>query len=414
MSFLVKSLKVGLLFLVGFPFFSSPVLARTLVQDGIKLPLVAADNQIDSQVQGRVLVNTAGEGTVLPGPPSALEIIRSRNLWQEETGLDQEDSLSPSGFDNLLEDSLDFPDLDTLVPTSLPAGSTFTNPAEVLDDRLSEEEVKDLINSSLEEFTSSPVSFLEALEVLGASSLAATSVSGPLTQDGTLMLTEGRNIDVVGDALRLQSEGLGAIDFIAGKMKLDREGNLVVSGRLSVGGGIEADFLSPLASDTVTVGQNLVVEGVATVGDLHSQGEVKGRSLTVTEETNLAGPVTIQNSPLTIGGSLTASDYARVGDLIIDRGLKILDQGQSGSAGTATIYAGTHQVVIANTRVNEKSRIFLTADFGSPGEIGFQRGVSLYDSPTLFISQKLPGSHFVVAVDQLLEEDLTFNWLMVN
>ena len=259
-------------------------------------------------------------------------------------------------------------------------------------------------------FEARQATFSETLTVLGASSLAAATVAGPFTQDGTLMITDGKNIDVIGDALYLQSEGLGTIDFIAGKMKLDEEGNLVVSGQLSVVGGIKTDFISPLASDALTVGRNLVVEGDAAVGNLYSRGAVNSESLAVNSKTDLTGPVTIHNSPLTIHGNLTASDYARVGDLILDRGLTISDRGEAPSVGTATIYAdGTQQAIVPNTRVTDTSRIFLSIDKSSS-----QFSVLSSQLPTLFVSQKLPGSYFVVTTDQVLYQDLTFNWLMVN
>lgn len=406
MSFLPKSFKLALLSLVAFFLFPSPALARILVQDGIKLPLVAVNNAIDSQIQGKVLVNTkeeAGEGISLPESPSAWEIIRSRSLWQERDQLEEEEVASPAGFNNLLDEDQRLLDLGQpdLVETD-----AFTNPSFQSNSGLSEEEAVGLVDSALDEFTSRPVSFSEALEVLGAVSLASTSVSGPLVQDGTLMMTDGKNLDVIGETLYLQSEGLGAIDFIAGKMKLDREGNLVISGGLEVGGGVKTDFISPLASDGVTIGHNLVVQGETRVNDLYSQGTINSQFLTVDQKTQLTGPVDIQ-------GNLTATDYARVGDLIIDRGLKILDQGESGTVGTATIYAGTYQVEVPSTRVMERSKIFITLDLAL-GEVGPYRWPELLKNPELFVFQKVPGSHFIVATNELLEQDLTFNWLLIN
>lgn len=302
-------------------------------------------------------VSALEEEIPLQEPSSAFDIIRSRSLWQEK-------------------------------------GQSLAK----------DEQIEGL------PFEAERATFSETLTVLGASSLAATTIAGPFTQDGTLMITEGKKIDVVGDVLYLQSEGLGAIDFIAGKMKLDREGSLVVSGQLSAAGGIKTDFISPLASDAVTVGQNLVVEGDATVGNLYSQGAVNSNSLIVNGKTDLTGPVTIHDSPLTIYGNLTASDYARVGDLILDRGLTIADTGNAPSVGTATIYAdGTRQVIVPNTRVTERSRIFLSVDTSS-----YPLPAAHYPLPALFVSQKLPGSYFVVATDKPMEQDITFNWLMVN
>ena len=390
-KFLLKILKQALFLLFFFYLTISPVSARVLVKDGVKLPLVAADNTIDSQIQGKVLVNTEDPLFIDKDreAPSALQIIRSRNLWQNR--IEEKESSPARGFESLLNNqgSLNFDSFNS-TPTN-----TFVNPVEPLNLDLIKEELGSLVDSSLNRFSSNPVTFSETLKVLGAVSLASTTVSGPLTQDGTLLISEGRNIDVVGETLNLQSEGLGAIDFIAGKMTLDREGNLVVSGEVAVAGGIKTDFISPLASDAVTVGKNLRVEGQLQADRLSVLGE------TVLSSLSVSGPVNLQ--------SFAASSYGRMKDLILDQGLIISDKGEAPSVGTATIYAGTQQVIVPNTRVNEKSKIFLSIDAS-----GDQSAISNQQSLSLFVSEKLPGSYFVVSTNQLLEQDLTFNWLMVN
>jgi len=381
--FLPKIIKRTFLSLTFFCFFlhflPSPVSARVLVQDGVKLPLIAEGNVIGSQTQGEVLVDTQE-------PPSALEIIRSRSLWQTE---DEENQSSPSGgFENLLNSNQGYGQ-DSLQT------NTFADPVNSSNNNLTEKEVEDIIATSLEQFTLKPIIFFETLKVLGATSLASTTVSGPLTQDGTLLLSEGKNIDVVGDTLFLQSEGLGAIDFMAGRMKLDLEGNLVVSGQLSVAGGLKTDIISPLASEAVTVGKNLKVEGGIEAGSLSVAGK------TTLSDLSVLGPANFQ--------SFSASSYGRIKDLILDRGLIISDQGEAPAVGTATIFAGTQQVIVPNSRVTKDSRIFLAIDTSTHNS-----QLTTHNLLPLFVSQKLPGSYFVVSTDQIPQQDITFNWLMIN
>lgn len=392
---LIKKTLLSLLFCpLFFCIISSPISARVLVKNGVKLPLVAESNIMGSEIRGRVLVNTEDPLFIENNeePPSAFEIIQSRGLWQDEVDLEENEPPASGGFENLLENNSNSLNLGNL---NLPRTGTFANLANSLDFDLIREKVDSLVVSSLDQFASSPVTFSETLQVLGATSLASTTVSGPLTQDGTLLISEGKNIDVVGDTLRLQSEGLGTIDFIAGKTKLDMEGNLTVSGQLSVAGGLITDIISPLVADAVMVGRNLKVEeGIET-----TVLSVLGK--TTLSDLSVSGAVNFQ--------SFAASSYGRVGDLILDRGLMISDKGEAPSVGTATIFAGTRQVIVPNTRVTRDSRIFLSIDTST-----FNPQPTTYNLPPLFVSQKAPSSFFVVATDQPLQQDLTFNWLMIN
>jgi len=94
---------------------------------------------------------------------------------------------------------------------------------------------------------------LDTLQVLGNSNLAQTQVAGTFSQDGTLVIDYGRQINVLGSTLYLQNDGLAGcfkqgqsleqgltlctdgilVDIGAGAVTIDREGNLEITGTLT-------------------------------------------------------------------------------------------------------------------------------------------------------------------------------------
>jgi hypothetical protein len=375
-------------------FLSSPALARVLVKDGVKLPLVA-ENTVYPQITGKVLVNSEdplfSEESEEQEPLSAYEIL---NLRKRARGEETTESANPalsseseSGFGEVLGSSPSDPQIFYPQPSGVP--------------EITFEEIESHLASGIGTLKAQTGIFVETLRALGATSLASTDIAGSTTFGGTMIIDKGTDIDVIGDTLRLQPLGLGGIDFIAGGMRLDREGNLVVSGSLEVSGpskmagGLATDFVSPLVSDTVQVGQNLKVTG-----------NLDAESLSVTQEAAL--------NNLTVTGSadfntLAAKDYGRFPNLIVDGGIWVATTsalpgypaGTHASAGTATIFAGTTQTVISNTRVSVSSRIFVTPR--SPaGDL------------TLFVKEKAPSSYFIVGVEGVAHNDIEFDWLMIN
>jgi hypothetical protein len=386
---------LSLSFLHYLVFLPSPVFARVLVKDGVKLPLIAQD-AVYPQTMGRVLVDSEdplfSEGAEGQEALSAYEIL---NLRKKARGEEATESLSPNS--SLTEPEGGFGE----VLGSSPSNPQLLKPQSLSSSDLSFEEVEHHLTSGIESLKAQTGIFTETLRALGATSLASTDIAGSATFGGTMIIDNGTDIDVIGETLRLQPLALGGIDFIAGGMKLDRKGNLVISGSFEVSGpskmagGLATDFISPLVSDTVQVGQNLKVKG-----------NLDAENLFVAQETSL--------SNLTVTGAadfntLATKDYARFSSLIIDEGIQVATTaalpgypaGTHASVGSATIFAGTTEVMVPNTRVSANSQIFLTPR--SPA-----------DNLTLFVKDKVPPSYFIVGIGGVAYSDIEFDWLLIN
>ncbi|MDO8715891.1 MAG: hypothetical protein Q7J73_03665 [Dehalococcoidales bacterium] len=129
---------------------------------------------------------------------------------------------------------------------------------------------------------------LDTLTVIGNSMLAATQVAGTLSQDGTLIIDLGKQINVLGNTLFLQNDSLAGdinchpgvatttigsdsiaslqndrcgvlVDIGAGKVTIDKDGNVKIAG------DITANSLTLAASKTAGSGKVLAGQGTVVV-----------------------------------------------------------------------------------------------------------------------------------------------------
>jgi hypothetical protein len=282
--------------------------------------------------------------------------------------------------------------------------------------------------------------------VLGKTSLGPTTVSGPLTQDGTLILDDGNSINALGGTLYLQSLGLGEINFLAGKMGLDRDGNLALAGNLKLagdlklGGSISAsalttDIISPLTDSDLRIqlgtpevspsgffrpeGRLIVTNRkdeeqlyIDEGGDLSTLGKISSENVVVRNQASTGG-LDVRRD-LTVGGkaefeTLAAKQYIRSQEAILDKGLRInpstakpdREPGSGATVGQDTIPGGVFSYSIENTAVNQDSLIYLTPAASLEGQ-------------SLFVRSIVPSRSFTVGIDYPLASPVPFNWLIVN
>ena len=389
--------------------------SRTIEAENIRIysdssPVFEVDN----------LGNVTASGSATFNEITAYEIIRARKIVAD--GIE---ALGKSKFGELVAQKITVENLDVtnkeqlveLISQVLEEGPEDTSEVKSLSSETSvkedsdtsevEEEMKQLISElssrfdELEkEITTTALevqrgTFTETLQVLGSTSLAATTIAGPLSQDGTLLFTEGKNIDVIGDALYLQSEGLGAIDFIAGAMKLDEEGNLIVSGQLTVAKGLFTDKIAPASGDKLVLEGDIEATGSARFGDLIEADRASfGSLLTKTIDSETVTAETISTDTLQV------SEYAQIKDLILDGKIRFSTEGPDRSAGVETILAGTRAAVVSTSLIEEDSYVFLTPQSST--------------TQTLYVSEKVPGAYFVVSLDDPVPTNLDFAWLLLN
>ncbi len=94
------------------------------------------------------------------------------------------------------------------------------------------------------------------LKVFGQSSLSNTVVAGNLSQDGTLSIENGSEINVVGTLFLQKSSLAESLDIFGGKVTVDKDGNVKTSGEVAAA-SISTNKLtianSPIASSSASI-----------------------------------------------------------------------------------------------------------------------------------------------------------------
>jgi hypothetical protein len=200
---------------------------------------------------------------------------------------------------------------------------------------------------------SAQLAFVQSdFKVLGRSSLATTSVAGTLTQDGTLVFEEGNQINVLNGDLYLQKGGLGGVNIADGKVVISKEGNLLVSGDITIKG----KFIIKNADDLE-------------VASIDASGSATAKEVKIIRQ------VQADNSPE---------------EIVADS-----------SAGTGQIKAYHHQVFIKTSYAHASSLIYLTP-------------VGSTNNKIIFLANIKPEIGFTVALDNPINKDIKFNWWIIN
>jgi len=290
--------------------------------------------------------------------------------------------------------------------------------------------------------------------VLGTTSLAQTSVAGIFSQDGSLVIDKGSEIDNIVGTLYLQRLGRGGLDILNGKVAIDTEGNLTVSGNIvatgdvEVGGTVRTNIISPLAkgnlvirlggaegrrsSEALAKGEKEPAEDKSpTLGSSESDsGEPPSAEASEGGSSAGSGELAPVNSRLAIHdaedkevASIDSKGVARFAKLAFaEEGTRIermntdktdgendplnpstsVESVSNSSVGTAILPSGDHSVEIETTAVTEDSLIFVTPTSPTGGS-------------TLYVSEKQAGESFTVSLEKEYEErDVKFNWWVIN
>jgi hypothetical protein len=226
------------------------------------------------------------------------------------------------------------------------------------------------------------VTITSSLGVLGMTTLGATTISDSLMVDGSLLLTDTR-IESAGDTLYLNKGKLADVNIMDGALVIDTMGNVAIAGDLTVSGVLGANTISPLGDGNLTVnltssfGQliisdadNMPVAAVNASGSATFSGELTAAKLNIADA-SAAGA--------TESGNLTGNE----------------------TIGTGTLPARQTQVTISTTKVTSNSFIYLTP-------------ITNPDNHVLYVISKNPGIGFTVGINTSYNQNLDFNWWIVN
>jgi site-specific recombinase XerD len=243
----------------------------------------------------------------------------------------------------------------------------------------------------------------QGLVALGPSSLADTSVTGQLSVNGNLIISDS-GINVLGGDLQIQPLLQGGVQFEGGQIAFDTDGNIRVNGNgtfgkdVQVAGTLSSKYISALPGQDL----NINLPGSSSLA-------VNNASGSAVFKINQIGDVIAS-------GSGTFKDLLANG-LNIVRGAQaddsITETTASGSAGTAIINANQTERTVYTPYVSEKSLIYITPTSDTQGVTPYIARQTAEDPDNRLGNGPTRGS-FTIVIPQNVSSDIKLNWWIVN
>jgi len=222
--------------------------------------------------------------------------------------------------------------------------------------------------------------FRQGLIALGPASFTQASFSDSLSI-GTTMQISSNSINTIGTDLALQPLRQGAIDFMAGAVRIEVDGTLRVANDayfakdVSVGGKLKTDKIQP-GKDGLVIARSDSDEAISNNPALDVQGSA-----------SISGKLTINKLNL-----FDAQPAYAISDTEVVA---------TSSAGTESIRSYRTELTIYNSNVTEKSLIYI-----SP--------IGSSNNQTLSLLRQIPGVSFTVGIPQPVISETKFNWMIIN
>lgn len=186
------------------------------------------------------------------------------------------------------------------------------------------------------------------------------------------------SIDTLSAPLQIQSLALAPLEMMAGKVRIETNGNMIITGDLFVAGRIESTGLTLNQPTGTTFGDLLSVKDVLgnSVASIDSSGSAKFNQLT-TNDLIIAGSQEVTEAAL-INGEITTN----------------------ATAGKAVIPTGVSEIIINNPKVTDYTLVYVTPTSPTQNNV-------------LYVKSKESGQ-FTVGFDNPLSTDVSFNWWVIQ
>ncbi len=348
------------------------------------------------------------------------ENISINNTDTGEKVVDIDNSGNATFSGNLASESLSTN--DATVSGTLSADRIIANTIDGLDDRISSVASNLISNNSSS--TSGNLAQVDELEVgniyadfgiysEGLTVLGSTTTSSLTAMDtiaiGTGFIMNENSINTLGATLEIQPLRQGDISFMAGKVKIDTDGNVDINGNLNLAGTINAvegvfngirtnnlatNIISPLPDS------DLIIQ-LGNDGSASHSGNLRIANASGEEVVKISGEGNIVAS-----GSATFDklNFNLVGEALANTDTTAI---ATGSAGFATINRNKPELTIYNENITKDSLIYITP-FGNT------------QNKVLHLLRQVPqtettdGSFTVGISGTPATIDIQFNWLIVN
>jgi hypothetical protein len=164
--------------------------------------------------------------------------------------------------------------------------------------------------------------------------------------------------------LQIQSLAMSPIEFMAGKVRIETNGDIKIEGNLYVAGQIESQGLT-IKDNAGNIAATLNASGSAELAQLQTQGIV-------------------------IAGAEQASSSAIINGVITT----------NATAGNAIIPAGTSEITIKNQKISDYTLVYVTPTSSTLNHV-------------LYVKSKEAGQ-FVVGFTDAINMDVSFNWWIIQ
>jgi len=219
-------------------------------------------------------------------------------------------------------------------------------------------------------------------------------IQSQMTDDQSLTIN---SIDTLSAPLKLQSLALAPLEIMAGKVRIDTDGNMQITGNLYVGGQIEASGLTLRESEQENGGPASPAGGF---GKLLNLLDAEGNEIASIDASGSGQFKTVSTDKLIIAGSEATTSATLLTGLVTET---------NATAGKAMIPAGSREITIKNPRVTDYSLIYVTPTSSTLNNVLY---VKSKNSCTEETQECKPN--FVVGFNQALEVDVEFNWWIID
>ena len=201
---------------------------------------------------------------------------------------------------------------------------------------------------------------MENLYVTGQAAISSLSISNSISigtdfvinsTSGEPGLTPKVSVNTLSAPLKLQSLAMAPIEMMAGKIKIETNGDVIINANLYVAGKIESE-------------------------------SIKTKEITTERFIIATSPTSEESVP--------TSEVASASGIIKS----------NATAGTATIPAGLTELTIENSKIEDSSLIYVTP-------------TSSTENNVLYVKNKEAGQ-FVVGFTNPIDVDVAFNWWIIK
>ena len=241
--------------------------------------------------------------------------------------------------------------------------------------------------------------------------LSRTSITGSLLVDGMIRFANNL-IETIGETLYIQKNKLANLDLLDGTVLIDTfnriffRGNVAVNGNQTVNGVLGASTIAALTGGRITIDLNnqvpdLTATASASPSSTFTDLVIRGINNSIVARVDASGSATFSGS--LAAQSLITSGSATVAKLNINTNVAATSGSAvpAASAGTGSLPAQFTEVTILSSQVATNSLIYLTPLTSTGNKV-------------LYVKQKLPGTGFIVAIDNKNNAPIDFSWWVIN